>query len=354
MPWWMRSAIVMAPEGMGGAGAPPAGSQGHEDTGGAGGEAGGQTFSYIDEATDQFLADDMPQNDWEQPQQPPQPQYPEPVQVGQRPPAPQARPGQVPQQRPAPQPQAGQAPQQRPQPQVAPQPQAAPAPQSDADRQAEEVRRDPFAFQANLLQQQEASYVQALAENVYKISDADMDAFLSGDASKVSNALARVHVNAVGSAMKVVSQFMPMWVGNMLKLHQASSDAENGFWNANPGLNKTVHGKLAHATAVAYRQMNPQATTEEMHRVVGAMVAAAAGVNAGYAAPGAAPGARGVHQLPNGVRTPGRVVRNNPSAFQPAGMSAVSGARPAPQDNPWSNTAEIILADDRGAFDGQM
>lgn len=357
MPWWMRSSIVMMPEGMGGAGAPPAGSQGVEDTGGAG-DAGGQELSYIDEATNEMLADDMPDG-WQQPstQPTPAPQYPEPVRVGQQQPAPQrqaqpgqqtpqfrsqARPGQVPGQQQAPAQMQQQA------------PQAPPAPaglQSEADRQAEEIRRDPFAFQANLLQQQEQAYTQALAENVYKISEADMDAFLSGDSTKVSQALARVHINAVGSAMKVVSQYMPIWVGNMLRLHQTANDAEKSFWDANPDLNRQTHNQLAQTAARAYRQINPRATSEEMNRVVGAMVMAAAGVTPGS---GFRPGPVAQHQLPNGVRTPGRVVRNNPPGFQPAGMQAVSGARPALQSNPWGDTAEIILADDRGAFDGQM
>ena len=355
MLWWMRSAFVMDPEGRSGGGSPPPGGATFNDlppdpSQDSGGEA---PMSYIDEAFDQMQAEDRPDDGWMQQQQPPAaPQYPQPVQPG------GSRSGQPPVQRPQQQQRQGAAPQQpQPQPQppapVVPQPVAAArTPEQQAsEAEAQRIRQDPFAYQAELIAGQEAAFVDALAKDAYAISDADMDAFLSGDSSKVSQALARVHVNAVGSVMKVVSQYMPIWVGNMLRVHQASSEREAQFWSAAPYLDKTKHHALALTAARTVRQFNPNMESGEMNRMVAAMVAAAAGVQV----TGAPSNPQQMHQTPQGVRTPGRVVRRTSPAFQPAGMQSISGAAPpARSDNVWSNMADIVKADDSGLFDGQL
>lgn len=354
--------------GFGGAGSPPPGSQGVEDTGGGTDDRGGQYdldggLSYIEEATQQMLADDMPEGQpplqqtpprptQRQPGQQPQPQqrqgqtqYPQPVQ-------PQARfPGQPPQATPTQSP-PGAAPAQEAQQPQQPPPTLTPE-QQTAQAQEEAIRRDPFQYQADLIRQSEAAFIDTLAKQTYAISDQDMDAFLSGDSSKVSQALARVHVNAVGSVMRVVSQYMPIWVGNMIKLHSSAREAEDTFWNNAPHLDRVKHRDLAHSAARAVRQHNPNITTEELGRMVAAMVAAAAGVQPG--APAATSNPAGMHQTHQGVRTPGRVVRRVPGAFQPAGMQGTpNNSPPGVIDSPWAMASEIIRADDQGVFDGQM
>ena len=352
-----QSEAVMDPEGRsGGGGSPPPGGATFNDlppdpSQDSGGEA---PMSYIDEAFDQMQAEDRPDDGWMQQQQPPAaPQYPQPVQPG------VSRSGQPPVQRPQQQQRPGAAPQQPPPaPALAtPQPAAAPVaaaltPEEQArSAEAQRIRQDPFAYQAELIAGQEAAFVDALAKDAYAISDADMDAFLSGDSTKVSQALARVHVNAVGSVMKVVSQYMPIWVGNMLKVHQASSEREAQFWSEAPYLDKTKHHALALTAARTVRQFNPNMESGEMNRMVAAMVAAAAGVQI----TGAPSNPQQMHQTPQGVRTPGRVVRRTSPAFQPAGMQSISGAAPpARSDNVWSNMADIVKADDSGMFDGQL
>lgn len=368
--WWLNNNACFEPEGGNGNGGTPAPSgpagwtgPSGAPAGGGGGDYdvpadpgqesgfGGQDFSYIDEATHHMLQEDGN----EQPFQP-QPQYPQPVVPGARraPAQPGQRPAANPQLRqlaPGQQPAAPQAPVAQPPPQATPQAQPS-APQSltPAEQEAEDIRRDPFAYQSRIMQQQEAAFIDTLAKETYAISNEDMDAFLSGDASKVSQALARVHVNSVNSVMRCVSQYMPMWVGNMINVHRAAQEAEDGFWSANPGLNKAQHGAYAKSAATAFRQMNPQATREDMYRMVGAMVAAAAGVQNTFRAPGQA----ATHALPNGVRTPGPVVRNTGSAFQPAGVQTRTGVRAPQPSNPWDVASQIIQADDAGMFDNQM
>lgn len=291
-----------------------------------------EPLSYIDDAYSNMLADDDPQVE---PQQPRQPQYPQPVQPPVQRMAPQARP-----QQPA---QRSQQPAQPQQPAQQPQVQTP----SEQDQLARRAESDPFGLQADMLEQQQQQYIDALAQNAYPISDEDMNAFLSGDGRQVSRALARVHVNAVGSVLRVVSQQMPMWVNNMLKYHQAATDSEGAFWTANPGLDRAQHKDLAWAAARAFRQMNPKADTATFHKVVGAMVAAAAGVPANAQQ---APVQQPQYRTAQGVRTPGRVVRSVPQAHSPAG-TLPAGGRPGVIDNPWSQTAEIIRADESGVFD---
>ena len=301
------------------------------DGGGFGG-GGGESFSYIDEATQQMLSDDMPPEPSEQ-------VYPEPVQ-------PQSQPQAQPQLQPRPPVQ----PQRQPAQPAQPQPQA--QPQQPAQQQ--QAERDPFQIQSELLEQNQEQYIQALAQHVYPISQEDMDAFLSGDSTKVSQALAKVHMNSVGSVMKVVSQYMPIWVGNMLKTHQVAQEKENSFWTANPGLNREQHRQMAWTAARTYRQMNPNATSEEMNRVVGAMVAAATGIGTG-ALPLSKPAVPRPAVPQNGLRTPGPVVRRTPGAFQPAGTQQGNGAAPAGAiTNPWAAATEIMKAEEAGAFDGQL
>lgn len=288
----------------------------------------------IDHATQQMLADDFDlppdysQDSWDRPDpvrtQTPaaQPTYPQPVTPGQKP----VQPLQQPQTQPQTQP---------------------PQPVDPNAAIQERVRRDPFGMQADILQQQEAQYVDALAKTVYPVSQEDLDAFLSGDGTRISSALARVHVNAVGSVLRVVSQQMPVWINNMMQLHTTARDRETEFWHRNSFLDRQKHGKMALTAARAYRQMNPQAADEEIDRMVGAMVAATVGI----AVPAAGNGTANAQPGAPTMRTPGPVVRQAPQAFSPAGTSAPGLPRRAPAGNQWSEFAEILMADQAGRLD---
>ena len=347
------SQIFYNPENGSGNGGPPGGAGQadfpdlgpQQDVGGDFDQGLDPNFNYVEDAYRQMQTEEG----FEAPQQQPQPQYPQPVvppgqrQQPQRQAVPSQQrqtPGQL--QQPQQAPQAPQVSVQAQQPQLTPEQQAQQAQQQRMDT-------DPFAVQADIIHQQQQQFVDQLAQNVYPISNEDMDAFLSGDGTKVSQALARVHVNAVGSVMKAVSQYMPVWVGNMLKLHSQAREREDGFWNMHPDLDRTKHNDLAIAAANAFKQMNPTADIQTMYKMVGAMVAAASGIQLRQNLQ--RPPAQQFHTGPNGVRTPGPVVRRTSPPFQPAGMAARGGGvGPAPIENPWAVSAEIIQADDRGVL----
>jgi hypothetical protein len=209
--------------------------------------------------------------------------------------------------------------------------------------------------QADLIEQQTQQYVDALAQQVYPVAQDDIDAFLSGDGTKISQALARVHVNSVGSMLRVVSQQMPVWINNMMQLHSTARTREDQFWQRNSFLDRAQHGKLVLTTARAYRQMYPQATDEVIDRMVGAMVAVAAGIQvpAGHAqgTTPPAPAAPRPQALPTPYRTPGPVVRRVQPPFQPAGTAVAGAPQPAAPGNQWSELADILLADQSGKLD---
>ena len=307
---------------------------------------------FIEEAFDQVNDLEQTQEVVDQTQQqrrpieqrPQQPRYPQPVQVGPRR-----------QQLPAqaitdPQEQLQQQRQEDLQHQQQQQPSAEELQQQQAALRA---RSDPFGVQADMLQEQEQAYVQALAEQVYPISAQDMDAFLSGDSTKVSQALARVHVNAVGSVMKVVSQQLPMMMGHYIKFYQAARDREDRFYNNNKFLDRTQHGQLVADIARTYRRMYPKASDDQIDKAVGIMAAAALNipVPAGHMQTAGRGVSQQTHQTAEGVRTPGKVVRQTGGAYNPAGANGVGGAPRTPELGMWGEIEEIIRADERGAFD---
>ena len=301
-----------------------------------------EPLSYIEDAYQNMLADDLPleQDAWGPGAPPTEPSYPQPVQPAPAQSQPVARPTQ--------QPVAPLQPTQQPQPEAPPQP-IDPAEASRAAAQ-ERVRRDPFGVQAEMIEQQTQQYVEALAKEVYPVSIEDVDAFLSGDGTKISQALARVHVNAVGSMMRVVSQQMPVWVNNMLQLHSTAKSREDQFWERNSFLNRKEHANLALTTARAYRQMYPQANDDQIDRMVGAMVAVAAGIQvpAGHSSQ---PSASRTAPVSTSFRTPGPVVRRVQPPFQPAGTAVAGGPRQASPGGQWSELADILLADQAGKLD---
>lgn len=226
---------------------------------------------------------------------------------------------------------------------VAPQPAVAPQAQQPGEA------LDPFETMRANLAQHEPQFRQALADQMYKIDQKDMDAFLSGDSKVVSHALARVHMNTVGSIMAVLSQQMPVWVNTLVQRQNGMAEAENRFWQANAHLDKSKHRHLVGPIAKTYRNSVPTADEATVHKMVGMLVAAAAGINLPN---GQVPVAPQAPQAPV-VRTPGPQVRQvSPPAYAPAGVQSVAprNASGGPE-NPWALMTEIFMADQRGELD---
>jgi hypothetical protein len=217
---------------------------------------------------------------------------------------------------------------------------------------------DPFSSVRDSLAQNEEQFRTAVADTYYKITPQEMEQFLGGDSKIVSHALARVHMNAVGSVMAVLAQQMPVWVSKHLTQHQARAAAEEEFWAANPKLDRNQHRALVGPIVNTYKHANPSADKATIHRMVGLLVGVAAGIPMEQlqAAAVAAPNGNG-HVAPRApaqpvVHTPGRQVRQVAQAASPAGVNApVSGQQPVASANTWERMSEIFMADDRGEFE---
>lgn len=205
---------------------------------------------------------------------------------------------------------------------------------------------DPFEFVANQIAAQEQQFVQALAEKSYPISDEDYQAFLGGDSKKMSVFAARVHANVLASVMKAMSINMPVVMNGLMSAHEANRRAEDAFYGTNKFLDRnSQQHKVAVAMAVkAVRGANPQADEATVAKMSGLMAAMSLGID-----PAAVMQQR--QQTPQ-VKTPGRVVRQVPSAYVPAAPGGAAGVNgTVPSGNEWDFTAQIINAEERGAFE---
>src|SRR5262245_43132081 len=191
---------------------------------------------------------------------------------------------------------------------------------------------------------------QHLADVAYRMpqEEADMLGLTAEQAKAFSQKMAQVQVNVTGSVMRIMTQQMPNYVASLLQRRAQIDEGANAFWKANPHLNARDHEAAAIQVGQAFRQMSPQASSDEFNRFVGDFV----GMRAGLVrpVPGASPQPQ---QAPPAVRTPGPVVRpNGHMPYQPAGVNAAPpGSLPAPRENEWSAMERIMRAFDGGQFD---
>lgn len=222
----------------------------------------------------------------------------------------------------------------------------APAGQPAAPAEGEGPPVDPFALAAETIRQNEAVFIEKLANDVYTIDQEQFNEVLGGNPKSLGVLCARVHANAVSSCMRTVAQTLPVYLDGMLRVRDQNREREDRFWAANPHLNKAQHKQHLRPIVQAARQLNPTADEATLHRLVGHMAAASFQIPLGQAP--AQPSAPRVN-------TPGPVVRTVSPAFQPAGVNGVTtgpGAQAAPgSDNIFSRMTDILQADDQGLFD---
>lgn len=210
-----------------------------------------------------------------------------------------------------------------------PQPAATPAPTEATSPPAPQASLDPYdpgALAQHLGQNQE-QVVQYVADNLFKLSDKDVEALESDVVGTIPKLLARSFVAAQQNLLMQMSRLIPTMIQRQGEVTKAHSEAESEFYTRWPDLKREQHSDLVLQYARVYGQMHPQATRQERIEAVGPMVMMAAKVVPG-AAPSVAPQARPSPMAPTGAS--GRPPQ--PSPFVPAGP-AVGGATPvtAPQ-----------------------
>lgn len=239
---------------------------------------------------------------------------------------------------PGPTPPVQQAAQPPAQPTVAQTPSQPQAPQAPVA--ASGTPTDDFDAISKALGEQEEQFTQALAQQVYKLSEKELEQVQTDPGAIIPQLMARAQVRTMASAMKVFSQQMPKYINAALEQRTKVEQNKAQFWNVlkQKGFDQERHLALANFVVPQVRQANPQLggqgfldlVANEMLRVVGGALAQQ------QAQPPAA-------QV---VRTPGPVVRNGatPPGYRPIGAnSAPPGMLPGAQKGEWEIAFEEML-----------
>lgn len=148
----------------------------------------------------------------------------------------------------------------QPQP-TAPQEQAPPLSPADPARIAE-------AMAAN-----EPALLAAIAAE-YALSPEDVEA-MSDDPVKFLPVMAsRVHMKVAQNFMKQMQTVVPAMMKNFLEQRDKVEKNSNAFYDKwkDHGVDRTKHGEIVNNVARVWRQLNPQATREQMIEAVGPIV----------------------------------------------------------------------------------
>lgn len=197
-----------------------------------------------------------------------------------------------------------------------------------------------------MIEQNRQAFTEALAQKSYSLSEAELEEFQVNPSKVIANIAARVQVQTTESLMKVMNQQLPIYMNGLMQVQQRSAEAENRFWGANPGLNRSEHADVVKSIAQWYRSHNPNGDESDFIKTVGNMAMARLGLvhNAVQQAAATQQQTAQTQQPPAFVvGTPGRVVRAvNPPAPVPGMHGAPPSSHPAPQLNEWDRLARMM------------
>lgn len=228
---------------------------------------------------------------------------------------------------------------------AAPAPTATPAPtEATSPTAATQPNLDPFdpGQLAQHLEQNQEQVVQYVADNLFKLSDKDVEALESDVVGTIPKLLARSFVAAQQNLLMQMSRIIPNMIQRHGEVTKQHNEAVNEFYTRWPDIGKAKDQRVAIGDkqvavadlvkqyATVYRQMHPQASRQDAIEAVGPMVMMAAKLVPSAAAP-QSPAQRPSPMAPTGAS--GRPPQ--PSPFTPAGPSA-GGAAPTtvPQLSP--------------------
>lgn len=176
--------------------------------------------------------------------------------------------------------------------------------------------------------------VSHLAQTRFALTEAEVAELETDATTAVPKLLARAHVEAQAAAMKFIAQSVPGMIARHMQTTQANTQAQDKFFSAFPGLDKTNNQHVETATRIVslYRGMHPDAKMEEVIQICGPMVLTAIGATSAPAAAAPPAGAPA-------PRPPGMVP---PAPFRPA--MGGGGANPPPvaaEPNPWAGMGGV-------------
>lgn len=166
----------------------------------------------------------------------------------------------------------------------------------------------------------------AIAES-YKLTDEQLLEIQDNPAKAIPNLLAKVFADAVQAASINMYARLPEYMAAQNEMTRLAKEAEERFFGKYPEL-KQYHKEIE-PLAIRYRQMMPEASEEEL----GAQVAAHMAI---------------LKRVPIGQQPPAApAAETNPFVPAQGGGAQVLGAAPRKSDNPITQLAEELLAEDQ-------
>lgn len=233
-------------------------------------------------------------------------------------------------------PQTGQQPQAQQQTPESQAPAAAPQPAAQPTLNP----ADSFRQLHHLIEQQQPQIEKLVADQAYQLSAEELEGIQTEPEKVLPTLMARVHMNAVKGVLRHVAQQLPAAVGAMIEAKEVNRRLEDQFYSAWPQLDRNADDSTVRTMAAMYRRMNPQATLDDMIRVVGAQAVVALGKQ------GAPARARSPQAQP--AAQPRRAV-----PFVPAAPASAAPPQARAQPGEWERLAQIMMADDAGVFESQ-
>lgn len=192
--------------------------------------------------------------------------------------------------------------------------------------------QQPMLSQEEIIQrkkEQRATVVENLAKH-YSFSDEDSTTLLTDPGAIMPKLRAEMFMDIYDATVGAITQAIPNIVQNMNVETTARQEAENGFYNANPLLNKAKHAKTVNRLAQAYVNAVPDATPEQMVKEVGVQAMFLLGIDP----------TKGTKAAPSAPTPPVQ------QPYTPAGAGHMNAPAKAVETNEWAQIAEDLLEDD--------
>lgn len=170
----------------------------------------------------------------------------------------------------------------------------------------------------------EDALVAHIAQTQFALSPEDLEALETDVPNLLPKMMAKVYVKMTQNFLRQLETSVPAIVKRVNEVGTRNSTNENKFYDAwkEHGVDKAKHGEIVNKVAQVWRQLNPNASLDDMVKAIGPIVIQQAGIvkpaPSAPAAPSLAPGSTKI------------------SPFTPAGPGSASPIPSAPVADMWS------------------
>lgn len=221
------------------------------------------------------------------------------------------------------------------QPPAVVEPPAATAPGPQEARPQEAAQQPPLSpgepgRLAEALQANEAALIESVAQR-YALSNEEREALETDVVGTVPRLLAKLHVRVMTNVLNQMAQNIPHMIERQMRVSKANAENADKFYSRWTDIKKDVHGETVMRLGALYRQMNPNASMEQMIEELGPLVMLQAKIT---------PSQKPIVTTNGSVAVAGAPRAPQPSPFVPAGGGVASIPQQA-EPNQWS--AESFL-----------